>query len=80
LNVSIVCRRYGPGKSSSRLSTEACLFLTTSLTVMEEKLGTDLQTDQLSCCGLGREPFFSRVVDMFKSVDDYMKDCYVLTA
>jgi hypothetical protein len=28
---------------------------------------------------LGREPFFSRVVDMFKYVDDYMKGCYAWT-
>jgi hypothetical protein len=27
---------------------------------------------------LDREPFFLGVVDMFKSVDDYMKDFYAL--
>jgi hypothetical protein len=32
------------------------------------------------CCGLGRDPFFSRAVDLFKSVDDYVKGCYALDA
>jgi hypothetical protein len=80
LNVLIACQRYGLGKPSSRLSTEACLFPTASLVVVGEKLGTDPRTGQSSCCGLGREPFFLRVVDLFKSVDDYMKCCYALTA
>jgi hypothetical protein len=38
------------------------------------------------CCGrearygpADREPFFSGVVDLFKSVDDYMKGCYMWT-
>jgi hypothetical protein len=73
LNVPIACRRYGHNKPSSRLSIEACLFPTASLTVMGVKLGTDSRTDQPSCCGLGREPFFLRAVDLFKSVDDYVK-------
>jgi hypothetical protein len=30
--------------------------------------------------GLCREPFFSRVVDLFKSVDGCAKDCYMWTA
>jgi hypothetical protein len=42
LNVPIACRCYGPGKPSSWLSTEACLFPTTSLAVVGEKLGTNL--------------------------------------
>jgi hypothetical protein len=69
-----------PGKHSSQLLTEAYLFPTTSLTVMGEKLGMDLWTGQLLCCELGREPFFSGAVDAFKSVDDYTKGCFVLTA
>jgi hypothetical protein len=46
---------------------------------MWEKLSTDSQIDQLACCGLGRDPFFSWAVDMFKSADDYVKGCYALT-
>jgi hypothetical protein len=42
LKVPITCWRYVLGKPSSRLSTETCLFPTTSLAVMGEKLGTDL--------------------------------------
>jgi hypothetical protein len=79
LNIPITCRRYESGKPSSWLSTEACLFSTASLVVMGEKLGMDPRTGQPTCCGLGQEPFFSRVVDLFKSVDDYVKDCYALT-
>jgi hypothetical protein len=80
LNVSIACQRYRPGKPSSWLSTEDCLFPTASLTVMGEKLGTDPQIGQSMCCGLGREPFFSGIADLFKSVDDYVEGCYALTA
>jgi hypothetical protein len=58
---------------------EACLFPTASLAILGEKLGTDPQTDQPVCCGLGQEPFFSGAVDLFKSVDHYVKDCYALT-
>jgi hypothetical protein len=29
---------------------------------------------------LSREPFFSGAVDLFKSVDDCMKGCYMWTA
>jgi hypothetical protein len=43
LNVPIACLCYGPGKPSSWLSTEAYLFPTTSLAVVGEKLGTNLQ-------------------------------------
>jgi hypothetical protein len=80
LNVSIACQRYGSGKPSSWLSTEACLFRTGSLTIMGEKLGTDPWNGQLACCGLSQESFFSEAVDLFKSVDDYAKGCYTLTA
>jgi hypothetical protein len=38
----------------------------------------DPQTSQPACCGLGREPFFSGAVDLLKSVNDYVKDCYAL--
>jgi hypothetical protein len=46
---------------------------------MGEKLDTDPRIGQTACCGLCREPFFSRVVDLFKSVDNYVKGCYALT-
>jgi hypothetical protein len=46
---------------------------------MGEKLGMDPWTGQLACCELGREPFFSGAVDLFKSIDDYVKGCYALT-
>jgi hypothetical protein len=42
-----------------------------SLAVVGEKLGMDSWIRWPSCCGLCREPFFSGVVDLFKSVDDY---------
>jgi hypothetical protein len=53
LNVLIACRKYGPGKPGIQLSMKTCLFPTTSLAVMGEKLGTDLQIGQSSCCGFG---------------------------
>jgi hypothetical protein len=62
---------YGPSKPSSQLSTEAWLFSTASMAVVGEKLGTDPRIDQSACYGLGREPFFSGMVDLFNSVDDY---------
>jgi hypothetical protein len=80
LNVPIACQRYGLSKPSSQLSIEAWLFPMISLAIVEEKLGTDPWIGQPSCCGLGREPFFSWTVDLFKSVSDYVKGCYVLTA
>jgi hypothetical protein len=73
LNVPIAYQRYEPDKPISWLSTEACLFPIASLTVMWEKLGTDPRTGQLACCELGREPFFSGAIDLFKSIDDYTK-------
>jgi hypothetical protein len=55
-------------------------FATTALmAVSGEKLGTNLQIGQPTCCGLCREPFFSGVVALLNSVDDYMKDYYALT-
>jgi hypothetical protein len=68
---------YGPSKPSSRLSTEAWLFSTASLTIVGEKLCTDPQIGQSACCGLFQEPFFSGVVDLFKSVDGCAKGCHV---
>jgi hypothetical protein len=53
---------------------------TASLDVLGEKLGTDPWIGQPVCCGLCREPFFSGAVTLLNSVDDYVKDCYVLTA
>jgi hypothetical protein len=64
---------------SSWLSTGAWLFPTASLAVLGEKLGTDPHTGQPVCCGLGWEPFFSRAVDLFKSIDNDVKGCYVWT-
>jgi hypothetical protein len=79
LNVPIPYQCYGTDKSSSWLSIEACLFPTASLAVVGEKLGTDPQIRRSSSCGLCREPFFSRAVDLYKFVDDFVKDFYVLT-
>jgi hypothetical protein len=79
LNVLIACQCYGPGKTSSWLSIEACLFLTASLAVVGEKLGTNPWIGRPLSCGLCREPFFSGAVNMYKSVDDSVKDCYMLT-
>jgi hypothetical protein len=47
--------------------------------VLGEKFSTDPQIGQPSCCGLGREPFFSGEVALLNSVDDYVKGCYALT-
>jgi hypothetical protein len=80
LSIQIACRCYGPNKSSSWLSTEVCLFPTASLAIVGEKLCTDSQIRQSSSCGLCRELFFSGVVDLYKSVDDFVKGCYALTA
>jgi hypothetical protein len=79
-NVPITCRRYGHGKPSSRLSTEACIFSTALLAIMGEKMGIDPRTGQSACYGLGQEPFLSGAVDLFKFVDDYAMGCYALTA
>jgi hypothetical protein len=80
LNVPIACRWYGPDKPSSRMSIEAWLFPTAPWAVVGKKLGIDPRIDQSSCCGLCWEPFFSSAVDLFKSVDDHTKGCYVWTA
>jgi hypothetical protein len=46
---------------------------TTSMVVLGEKLGMDPWIGQSSCCGLGREPFFSGAIALLNSVDDYAK-------
>jgi hypothetical protein len=50
-----------------------------SLAIMGEKLGMDPRIGWLSCCELCREPFFSGAMDLFKSVVDGMKGCYMWT-
>jgi hypothetical protein len=60
------------------MSTEAWLFPTTSMVGSGEKLGTDPRITQ-SGWELCREPFFSGAVDLFKSVDDCAKGCYMWT-
>jgi hypothetical protein len=62
-----------------RLRTDG-LAPTASLVSSEEKLGTNLWIGQPSCCGLCRELFFSGVVVLLNSVDDYAECCYALTA
>jgi hypothetical protein len=54
-------------------------FPHSSLVVVEEKLGMNPWIEWPSCCRLCREPFFSGAVELFKSVDDCMKGCYMLT-
>jgi hypothetical protein len=68
---------YGPSKFSSGLSIKTWLFPTTSLVVVQEKLGTDPRIGQSVCCGLCQEPFFSGAVYLFKSIDYYAKGCHV---
>jgi hypothetical protein len=79
LNVPVAYWWYGPGKPSSRLSIEAWLFPTAPLAAVGEKLGTDPWIGPPACCGLYQKPFLSGAVDLFKSVDDYMKGCYMWT-
>jgi hypothetical protein len=67
---------YGPSKPSSLTSTKGGFTPTTSMVVLGEKLGTDPQIGQPSCCELGREPFFSEAVALSIAVDDFMKGCY----
>jgi hypothetical protein len=44
-----------------------------------ERLGTVSWIGQPSCCGLGREPFFSEAVALLNFIDDYVKVCYTWT-
>jgi hypothetical protein len=67
---------YGLSKLNSRMSTEAWLFPTASMVDLGEKLGMDPRITQ-SGWRLCREPFFSRSVDLFKSVDNCVKGCYM---
>jgi hypothetical protein len=67
-------------KTSSWLSIEACLFPTASLVVVGEKLNMNPRIRWSSSCELYREHFFSWVVDLYKSVDDFTKGCHMLTA
>jgi hypothetical protein len=80
LNVPIAGRWYEPGKPSSWLSTKACLFSIASLVVVGEKMSMDSRIWRSSSYGLCQEPFFSGVVDLHKSVEDFMKGCYAVTA
>jgi hypothetical protein len=64
-------------KWCSLLPTDAWLFPIPPMTVMEEKLGMDLQIGQSVCCRLGRDPFFSIAVEPFNSVDDSLKVCHI---
>jgi hypothetical protein len=52
---------------------------TASLVGSGEKLGTNSRISQPTCCGLSRESFFSGVVALLNSVNDYAKGCYALT-
>jgi hypothetical protein len=45
--------------------------------VAGEKLSMVPWIGQPTCCGLGREPFFSGTVDPFSSVDDSQKGYHV---
>jgi hypothetical protein len=53
---------------------------TALIAVSGEKLGTDPQIGQSTCCGLCREPFFLGAVALLSFVDDYVKGCYALIA
>jgi hypothetical protein len=66
---------HGSSKPSSLTLTEGGFTPTASMVVLGEKLGTGPWIDQLSCCGLGREPFFSGAVAMFIAADDFTKGC-----
>jgi hypothetical protein len=79
LNVPIAYRCYEPDKPSSWLSIKACLSPIVSLAVVGEKLSTNPQIRHPSNCGLCQESFFSGAVDLYKSVDDFIKGCYALT-
>jgi hypothetical protein len=79
LKVPIACRCYGPGNPSSMLSIEGGFTPTASMTGSREKLGTDPQIGQSSCCGLCWEPFFFGAVALSIAVDDCMKGYCIWT-
>jgi hypothetical protein len=70
---------YGPSKPNSLLSIEGGFTPTASMAGSGEKLGTDMWISQSSCYGLCREPFFSGVVALFITVDDFTKGYYTWT-
>jgi hypothetical protein len=70
---------YGPSKPRSRRQQMLGFAPTASLVGLGEKLGTNLWIGQPACCGLYREPFFSGVVALLDSVDDYVNGCYMWT-
>jgi hypothetical protein len=67
-----------PINRCSLLPIDDWLFPTASISVVEEKLGTDPRISQSACCGLGWEPFFLGAVDPFNSIDDFVKGCHLL--
>jgi hypothetical protein len=74
LNVPFTYRWYGPGKPSSRPSTEDCLCPHCFIGWLKRETGygpTDRSADMLW--------IVSRVVALLNSVDDYTKGCYALT-
>jgi hypothetical protein len=66
---------YRPSKTRSLTSTKGGFTPppTASIVGLDKKLGTTPQIGQPSCCGLGREPFFSEVVALSITIDDFMK-------
>jgi hypothetical protein len=60
-------------------STEGGFTPSASMASSGEKLGTDPQISQSSCCGLCRERFFSGAVTLPIAVDDGVKGCYMWT-
>jgi hypothetical protein len=49
------------------------------MATLGEIFGMDPQIGQPSCYESGREPFFSEVVALSNTVDDFMKGCYAWT-
>jgi hypothetical protein len=70
---------YGSSKPSSLTSTEGDFTPTSSMAGSGEKLGTETQISQPSCCGLCQEPFFSGAVAQSIAVNGFMKGCYTWT-
>jgi hypothetical protein len=77
LNVPIVCRDMSPVSLVVSYQQKLDFFPTALLAVVREKLTTDPRIERPACCGLCRERFFSGAVDLFKYVDDCIKDCHV---
>jgi hypothetical protein len=68
---------YGPSKPSSLTSIEGDFTPTASMADSGEKLGTDSLINQLLCCGLCQESFFSGAVTLSIAVDDSVKAYYM---